>query len=71
MLDTDGKFGTRNGRAQFKGAPWKGLLEPVAKQKQKYRFWINHGRLNEIGQRVYHTATSSSAARATRSPRSR
>jgi arsenite oxidase large subunit len=54
MLYQDGKFDTPDGRAIFKASPWKGLLEPVAKQKAKYRFWINNGRVNEIWQTAYH-----------------
>jgi arsenite oxidase large subunit len=54
ILYADGKFDTKDGRAQFKASPWKGLLEPVAKQKAKYKFWINNGRVNEIWQTAYH-----------------
>jgi len=54
ILYADGKFDTKDGKAQFKASPWQGLLEPVAKQKEKYRFWINNGRVNEIWQTAYH-----------------
>jgi arsenite oxidase large subunit len=50
----DGKFDTPDGKARFMASPWKGLLEKVAKQKEKYRFWINNGRVNEIWQTAYH-----------------
>ena len=54
MLYTDGKFGTANGRAQFKPSPWPGLPTTVAEQKAKYKFWINNGRVNEVWQTGYH-----------------
>ena len=54
ILYADGKFDTQDGRAEFKASPLKGLLEPVAAQKKKYRFWINNGRVNEIWQTAYH-----------------
>jgi len=53
MLYTD-KFGTDDGLAHFKPSPWKGLLPPVQKQKDKYRFWVNSGRTNEAWQSMYH-----------------
>jgi arsenite oxidase large subunit len=54
MLYTDGKFGTGDGKAQFKPAPWPGLPKTVADQKAKYKFWINNGRVNEVWQTGYH-----------------
>ena len=54
MMYTDGKFDTKGGKAHFLPAKWPGLPEPVAKQKQKYRFWINNGRVNEAWQTMYH-----------------
>jgi arsenite oxidase large subunit len=54
ILYSDGKFDTADGKARFMASPWKGLLETVAKQKEKYRFWINNGRVNEIWQTAYH-----------------
>ena len=54
MLYLDGRFDTPDGRARFLPAPWKGLLSAAAKQKAKYRFWINNGRANEIWQTAYH-----------------
>lgn len=54
MHYTDNKFSTSDGKAQFKPAPWPGLPAPVAKQKEKYRFWINNGRTNHIWQTAYH-----------------
>jgi arsenite oxidase large subunit len=53
MLYTD-KFDTADGRAVFKASPWKGMPDKVLAQKQKYRFWINNGRANEVWQTAYH-----------------
>jgi arsenite oxidase large subunit len=53
MLYTD-KFGTDDGLAHFKPSPWMGLFKSVQAQKDKYRFWVNNGRLNETWQTMYH-----------------
>ncbi|MFP4683248.1 MAG: arsenate reductase (azurin) large subunit [Ectothiorhodospira sp.] len=53
-LYTDGDFDTKDGRARFQKSPWKDLLEPVARQREKYPFWINNGRTNQIWQSAYH-----------------
>jgi arsenite oxidase large subunit len=53
MLYTE-KFGTKDGKAQFKPSPWPGLPKPVADQKAKHKFWINNGRNNEVWQTAYH-----------------
>lgn len=53
MLYTD-KFGTGDGLAQFKPSPWNGLFKSVLAQKDKYRFWVNNGRINEVWQTMYH-----------------
>jgi arsenite oxidase large subunit len=53
MLYTD-KFGTGDGLAQFKASPWNGLFKSVQGQKDKYRFWVNNGRVNEVWQTLYH-----------------
>ena len=53
MLYTD-RFGTDDGLAHFKASPWKGLFASVQGQKDKYRFWVNNGRLNETWQTLYH-----------------
>ena len=50
----DGKFDTKDGKAEFKPAPWNGLPKPVADQKAKHKFWINNGRANEVWQTAYH-----------------
>ncbi len=54
MAYTDGKFDTKDGRAEFKPAPWNGLPKVVADQKAKHRYWINNGRANEVWQTAYH-----------------
>lgn len=54
MHYTDGQFDTKDGRAEFKPAPWNGLPKPVADQKAKHKFWINSGRANEVWQTAYH-----------------
>jgi len=53
MLYTE-KFGTDDGLAHFKPSPWNGLFKAVQGQKDKYRFWVNNGRVNEIWQTGYH-----------------
>ena len=50
MLYTDGKFGTKNGKAKVFPAKWAGLLKPAAEQKAKFKFYVNNGRLNEVWQ---------------------
>jgi len=50
----DGKFDTKDGRAEFKPAPWNGLPQMVADQKAKHKYWINSGRANEVWQTAYH-----------------
>jgi arsenite oxidase large subunit len=54
MLYTDNKFSTADGKAKFLPAPWPGLPKPVQTQKDKYHFWINNGRVNEVWQTGYH-----------------
>jgi arsenite oxidase large subunit len=54
MLYTDNQFDTSDGKAKFLPSPWPGLPKPVATQKEKYRFFINNGRLNEVWQTGYH-----------------
>lgn len=50
----DGNFDTGDGKAEFKPSPWPGLPQPVQAQKDKYKFWINNGRVNEVWQTAYH-----------------
>ena len=54
MLYADYKFDTKDGKAEFKPAPWNGLPKMVADQKAKHKFWINQGRANEVWQTAYH-----------------
>lgn len=54
MAYMDGKFDTKDGKAEFKPAPWNGLPKVVADQKAKHAFWINNGRSNEVWQSAYH-----------------
>lgn len=64
MLYTD-KFGTADGLAEFKASPWQGLLKPVQAQKDKYRFWINNGRLNEVFNSMFHEEMGTAGEAAT------
>jgi arsenite oxidase large subunit len=54
MIYTDNKFDTADGKAKFLPAPWPGLPKPVLAQKQKHRFFVNNGRVNEVWQTGYH-----------------
>lgn len=55
-LHEDGRFGTPSGKARFVPAPrpWPGYAAKVARQRERYRFWINNGRSNHIWQTMYH-----------------
>lgn len=48
------RFDTEDGKARFLPAPWEGFLELAAEQRDKYPFWINNGRTNQIWQTAYH-----------------
>lgn len=52
---TDGKFGTKSGRATFMPTPQPDMPTQVAKQQSKYKYWVNTGRINEVWQSNYHT----------------
>lgn len=53
-LYTDGKFSTKDGKAFFMAAPWRGLQAAgKAEQKAKYRFLINNGRTNMVWQNAF------------------
>jgi arsenite oxidase large subunit len=54
MIYTDNKFSTPDGKAKFLPAPWPGLPKPVVAQKQKHKFYVNNGRVNEVWQTGYH-----------------
>ena len=47
------RFDTEDGRARFLPAPWNGLLPQAQAQKDKYPFWVNNGRINELWQSLY------------------
>jgi arsenite oxidase large subunit len=55
-LFENGKFGTPSGKARFIPAhrPWPGYAATIERQRQRYRFWINNGRVNHIWQTSYH-----------------
>jgi arsenite oxidase large subunit len=53
-LYTDGKFGTKDGKAHFMEAQWRGLQAPgKEEQKAKFKFLINNGRTNHVWQNAY------------------
>ena len=52
---TDGKFGTKSGRATFLPTPQPAMPKQVAKQVKRYKYWVNTGRINEVWQSNYHT----------------
>jgi arsenite oxidase large subunit len=50
----DGKFGTKDGKAHFMAAQWRGLqAEGKQQEKDKFPFLINNGRANHVWQSVY------------------
>lgn len=53
-LYTDGKFSTKDGKAFFMAAPWRGLQAAgKTEQKAKYKFLVNNGRTNAIWQNAF------------------
>lgn len=53
-LYTDGKFSTKDGKAKFLAAPWRGWAAPgKAEQKAKYPYLVNNGRANVIWQNAF------------------
>ena len=53
-LYADGKFGTKDGKATFKEAQWRGLQAPGKDaQKAKFKYLINNGRANHVWQSAY------------------
>jgi arsenite oxidase large subunit len=53
-LYADGKFGTKDGKATFFEAKWRGLQAPGKQtQKNKFAFLINNGRANLVWQSAY------------------
>ena len=54
-LFTDGKFGTKDGKAHFMAAQWRGLQAKGREaQRDKYPFLINNGRKNMIWQNAFY-----------------
>ena len=53
-LYADGKFNSKDGKATFMEAKWRGLQAPgKQEQKQKFKFLINNGRANHVWQSAY------------------
>lgn len=53
-LYADGKFGTKDGKAHFMEAKWRGLEAPgKEQQKTSFQFLINNGRANHVWQSAY------------------
>jgi arsenite oxidase large subunit len=53
-LFTDGVFSTKDGKARFMDAPWRGLEAPgKAEESKKFAFLINNGRANRVWQSAY------------------
>ena len=72
MLYTDGKFDTKDGKAEFKPAPWNGLPQPVADAEGEAQVLDQQRpRPTKSGRRPITTSTTASCATATRWPTSR
>ncbi len=53
-LYVDGAFSTKDGKARFMGAPWRGFEAPGKEQEsKKFAFLINNGRANRVWQSAY------------------
>ncbi len=53
-LFTDGKFGTKDGKAIFMEAQWRGLQAAgKQEQKDKFKYLINNGRANLVWQNAF------------------
>ena len=53
-LYTDGKFGTKDGKATFMEAQWRGLQAPgKEEQKKNNKYLINNGRANQVWQNAF------------------
>ena len=53
-LYADGKFSTKDGKATFMAAEWRGLEAPGKEaEKDKWPFLINNGRTNHVWQSAY------------------
>jgi arsenite oxidase large subunit len=54
MLYQDEKFSTPSGKAKFLPSPWLDFPEQIKSLREKHRYWINNGRVNELWQSQYH-----------------
>ncbi len=71
-LFSDGKFGTKDGKAHFMATVWRGLqAEGKQQEKDKFPFLINNGRANHVWQSVYLDQDSDFIMGAGRCPSSR
>lgn len=52
-LYEDGKFGTKDGKAQFMATAWRGLTPDKSAERSKFPYLINNGRANHVWQSVY------------------
>ena len=53
-LYADGKFSTKDGKARFLAAPWRGWAAPgKAEQKAKFPYLVNNGRANVVWQNAF------------------
>ena len=53
-LFSDGKFNSKDGKATFKEAVWRGLQAPgKEEQKKKFKFLVNNGRANHVWQSAF------------------
>ncbi|MBV5262466.1 arsenate reductase (azurin) large subunit [Pinisolibacter aquiterrae] len=53
-LYADGKFSTKDGKAKFLAAPWRGWAAPgKAEQKAKFPYLVNNGRANVVWQNAF------------------
>ena len=53
-LYTDGKFGTKDGKAHFMEAQWRGFQAPgKEEEKKKFPFLVNNGRTNHVWQNAF------------------
>ena len=53
-LFSDGKFGTKDGKATFMATQWRGFEAPGKEEEsKKFAFLINNGRANHVWQSAY------------------
>ena len=71
-LYTDGKFGSKDGKAHFMATQWRGLQAPGKQaEKDKFTFLINNGRTNHVWQSAYLDQRTTSSWAVGRCPSSR